>query len=97
METASAASVSGPRCCCASTKGAYLAHNERLLEGLECDVSDVLSTLPGLFDFQPFDADLEIDRDVVKPADIYHPPPTQSVLADKNPRTQPNGCWQLCK
>jgi hypothetical protein len=39
METSSARSIPGPRCCCGSTDCAYLAHNGRLLEGLEHNVS----------------------------------------------------------
>jgi hypothetical protein len=39
METSSAGSIPGPRCCCGSTACAYLAHNGRLLEGLEHNVS----------------------------------------------------------
>ena len=32
-------SIPGPRCCCGSPDCAFLAHNGRLLEGLERDVS----------------------------------------------------------
>ncbi|KAH4416066.1 hypothetical protein HBH92_067900 [Parastagonospora nodorum] len=39
METSSVGSIPGPRCCCGSIDCAYLAHNGRLLEGLERDVS----------------------------------------------------------
>jgi hypothetical protein len=39
METSSASSIPGPRCCCGSADCVYLAHNGRLLEGLEHNVS----------------------------------------------------------
>jgi hypothetical protein len=39
METSSAGNIPSPRCCCGSTDCAFLAHNGRLLEGLERDVS----------------------------------------------------------
>ncbi|KAH7391043.1 hypothetical protein DE146DRAFT_153023 [Phaeosphaeria sp. MPI-PUGE-AT-0046c] len=39
METSSAGSIPGQRCCCGSTDCAFLAHNGRLVDGLERDVS----------------------------------------------------------
>ncbi|KAF1924770.1 uncharacterized protein M421DRAFT_424409 [Didymella exigua CBS 183.55] len=39
MSTGSAGYIPGPRCCCGSSDCAFLAHNGRLLEGLERDVS----------------------------------------------------------
>ncbi|KAJ4365495.1 hypothetical protein N0V95_000430 [Ascochyta clinopodiicola] len=39
MSTTSAGSIPGPRCCCGSSDCAFLAHNGRLLDGLERDVS----------------------------------------------------------
>ncbi|KAJ8109358.1 hypothetical protein OPT61_g7515 [Boeremia exigua] len=39
MSTSSAGCIPGPRCCCGSSDCAFLAHNGRLLEGLERDVS----------------------------------------------------------
>ncbi|KAF1914313.1 hypothetical protein BDU57DRAFT_519246 [Ampelomyces quisqualis] len=39
METSSAGSIPGPQCCCGSPDCAFLAHNGRLLEGLEHNVS----------------------------------------------------------
>jgi hypothetical protein len=38
METCKS-SIPGPRCCCGSVDCAFLAHNARLLEGLEHNVS----------------------------------------------------------
>jgi hypothetical protein len=35
----SAGHIPGPQCCCGSEDCAFLAHNGRLLEGLERDVS----------------------------------------------------------
>ncbi|KAH6643003.1 hypothetical protein C7974DRAFT_431294 [Boeremia exigua] len=39
MATSSAGYIPGPRCCCGSSDCVFLAHNGRLLEGLERDVS----------------------------------------------------------
>ncbi|KZM22151.1 uncharacterized protein EKO05_0003818 [Ascochyta rabiei] len=39
MSTTSAGAIPGPRCCCGSSDCAFLAHNGRLLDGLERDVS----------------------------------------------------------
>jgi len=39
MATTSTASIPGPRCCCGSPDCVFLAHNGRLLDGLERDVS----------------------------------------------------------
>ncbi|OAG15402.1 hypothetical protein CC77DRAFT_999767 [Alternaria alternata] len=39
MDTAGLGGMPGPRCCCGSQDCAFLAHNGRLLEGLERDVS----------------------------------------------------------
>ncbi|KAH7394378.1 hypothetical protein BKA66DRAFT_438732 [Pyrenochaeta sp. MPI-SDFR-AT-0127] len=39
MSTSGFGSIPGPRCCCGSTDCAFLAHNGKLLEGLERDVS----------------------------------------------------------
>jgi hypothetical protein len=39
METARSSSIPGPRCCCGSVDCAFLAHNARLLDGLERDVT----------------------------------------------------------
>lgn len=39
MSTSSFGSIPGPRCCCGSADCAFLAHNGKLLEGLERDVS----------------------------------------------------------
>ncbi|KAF2627695.1 hypothetical protein BU25DRAFT_392953 [Macroventuria anomochaeta] len=39
MSTSSAGCIPGPRCCCGSSDCAFLAHNGRLLDGLERDVS----------------------------------------------------------
>lgn len=39
MDTSTGGSIPGPRCCCGSPDCAFLAHNGRLLDGLERDVS----------------------------------------------------------
>ncbi|OAL54050.1 hypothetical protein IQ07DRAFT_584630 [Pyrenochaeta sp. DS3sAY3a] len=39
MDTSTLRGIPGPRCCCGSADCAFLAHNGRLLEGLERDVS----------------------------------------------------------
>jgi hypothetical protein len=39
MDTAGLGGMPGPRCCCGSHDCIFLAHNGRLLDGLERDVS----------------------------------------------------------
>lgn len=76
MATSTGGSIPGSRCCCGSPDCAFLAHNGRLLDGLERDVSKAAqlgqvrgfhSFMAALSDFAAVAASSHLCRHVERP------------------------------